>query len=81
MTDISEPGAFDLAGEAERLALITHEQVRLVHTQAELVETAFEARARQRGDVLIIDWSTGAAAVYHDNVIPFTRRPKAPRDR
>lgn len=38
MTDISEPGAFGLAGEAERLAFITREQVRLVNTQAEIAE-------------------------------------------
>ena len=43
MTDISEPGAFGLAGEAERLALITHAQVAVVLEEAEIAE--LEARA------------------------------------
>jgi hypothetical protein len=39
MTDISEPGAFGLAGEAERLALITHAQVAVVLEEAEIAGT------------------------------------------
>jgi hypothetical protein len=65
MTDIDE---------AARLALITREQVRLVNTQAEIAELEVRAfsvdRARQARP-LIIDWSSGQAAVYSDNVIRF----------
>jgi hypothetical protein len=43
MTDISEPGAFGLAGEAERLAFITRKQGALVLEEAESAE--LEARA------------------------------------
>lgn len=74
MTDISEPGAFGLAGEAERLALITREQVRLVNTQAEIAEREARAFNQDRGRPLIIDWSTGQRATYSDNVIPFPNR-------
>jgi hypothetical protein len=38
MIDISEPGAFGLAGEAERLVVITHAQVDLVLKEAEIAE-------------------------------------------
>ncbi|WP_338830451.1 hypothetical protein [Bradyrhizobium sp. 27S5] len=40
MTEISEPGAFGFAGEVKRLAGIPREQVRLVNTQADLLEMA-----------------------------------------
>jgi hypothetical protein len=52
MTDIGEPGAFGLAGESERLALITHAQVAVVLEEAEIAELEARAfsqdRARQR---------------------------------
>jgi hypothetical protein len=63
-------------GEAERLALITHTQVDLVLKEAEIAEqmsSELRNRPALRGDVLIIDWATGQAAAYSDNVIPFHR--------
>jgi hypothetical protein len=65
MTDISE---------AERLAFITREQVRLVNTQADIAEDearAFSVDRARQARPLIIDWSSGQQAVYSDNVIPF----------
>jgi hypothetical protein len=57
MTDISEPGAFGLAGEAERLALITHAQVAVVLEEAEIAELEARAfsqdRARQRARLAV----------------------------
>jgi hypothetical protein len=78
MTDISEPGAFGLAGEAERLALITHEQIALVLEEAGIAEDEARAfsqdRARlRRAQSITIDWCTGQRAIFTDNVIPFPR--------
>jgi hypothetical protein len=60
--------------EAERLAFITREQVRLVNTQADIAEDEARAfavdRARQARPYYI-DWSTGQRAIFCDNVIPF----------
>jgi hypothetical protein len=69
MSDISE---------AERLALITREQVTLVLEEAESAEDEARSfdqdRARQRrAQSIIIDWSTGQRAIFTDNVIPFPR--------
>jgi hypothetical protein len=68
MTDISEPGAFGLAGEAERLAFITREQVALVLEEAENAEDEARAfgrdRARQRGPY----------GLHVRSVIPFPNR-------
>jgi hypothetical protein len=61
VTDISE---------AECLAFITREQIRLVTAQADLLEMASLRDRRRRKTVCVIDWSTGQAA-YSDNVIPF----------
>jgi hypothetical protein len=70
------------------LPLSTHDQVRHVLKEAALVELATSEaeehaaiNARRTGLVpgkfksggVTIDWSTGATAVYHDNVIPFRR--------
>ena len=70
MTDISE---------AERLAVITREQVALVLEEAESAELEARAfsqhRARlRRAQSITIDWSTGQRAIFTDNVISFPKR-------
>jgi hypothetical protein len=70
--------------EAERLALITHEQVGLVLQEAELVELAMleveerafnlSREAQRRPQTVWIDWMTGGRL--SAEIIPFTGRRK-----
>ena len=55
-----------MASEAEKAALESKRQrIRLA-----AADDLSELRKR-RGDVLILDWSSGQRAVFEDNVIPF----------
>ena len=69
--------------EAERLALITHEQVGLVLQEAELVELAtleavafnLSREAQRRPQTVYIDWMTGSRM--SADIIPFPGRNKS----
>jgi hypothetical protein len=71
--------------EAERLALITHEQVGLVLQEAELVELAtleaeerafnLSREAQRRPQTVHIDWMTGSRM--SADIIPFPGRNKS----
>ena len=63
-----------LLDEAEHLARATVAQIDLVNAMSEELRN----RRAVRGDVLVIDWSTGAALHHDGDVIPFPQ-PKRRR--